>query len=106
MFGAPDALKGQLPVAVVVAKADARIAREDLARDLIAAVRRDLGPVAAFRAVAVCAKLPKTRSGKILRSVIRDLAAGARPRIPPTIEDADAVDLVRDALQALGRPRS
>jgi propionyl-CoA synthetase len=105
VFGAPDALKGQLPVAVVVSKAGPRPADADLARELIQAVRDELGPVAAFKAVAITGKLPKTRSGKILRNVIRNLAAGEPPRVPPTIEDPDAIDHVRDALRSIGYPQ-
>jgi len=105
VFGAPDALKGQLPVAVVVSKVGSRTADHELARKLIEIVRSELGPVAAFKAVAISAKLPKTRSGKTLRNVIRDLAAGVPPRVPPTIEDPDAVDQVRDALLSIGYPQ-
>ncbi|WP_374575578.1 AMP-binding protein [Phenylobacterium sp.] len=102
VVGAPDALKGQAPVALVVPKAGQQLAGAELSKELVQMVRDELGPVAAFKVVAVTEKLPKTRSGKILRNVIRSITAGEEPKIPPTIEDMQAVDLARDALQAIG----
>jgi len=105
VVGAPDPLKGQLPIALVVTKVGQRVDDQALAAELVRWVRDQLGPVAAFRTVAIAGKLPKTRSGKTLRNVIRDLAAGETPRVPPTIEDPDAVELARDALLSVGYPQ-
>jgi len=105
VVGAPDALKGQLPIALVVTKVGQRVDDQALAAELVRRVRDQLGPVAAFKTVAIAGKLPKTRSGKTLRNVIRDLAAGETPRVPPTIEDPDAVEQVRDALVSVGYPQ-
>jgi propionyl-CoA synthetase len=65
-------------------------------------VRDAIGAVAAFKAAAVVTQLPKTRSGKILRGVIRRLADGEACPIPPTIDDAAALDRVVEALQTIG----
>ncbi|WP_277601961.1 AMP-binding protein [Altererythrobacter sp. BO-6] len=87
VIGMADALKGQVPVGFVVLKAGANVSAEVLAVELVAAVRAQIGPVAAFKRVHVLPKLPKTRSGKILRKTIREIADGEEPKIPPTIED-------------------
>ncbi|WP_394728686.1 AMP-binding protein [Altererythrobacter sp. GH1-8] len=87
VIGMADQLKGQIPVGFVVLKAGADISADDLAAELIASVRAQIGPVAAFKRVHVLPKLPKTRSGKILRKTIREIADGEVPKIPPTIED-------------------
>ncbi|KPP96289.1 AMP-binding protein [Erythrobacter sp. HL-111] len=88
VIGMADELKGQVPVGFVVLKAGSAIAPEDLAAELIAAMRSAIGPVAAFKRVHVLSRLPKTRSGKILRKTIREIADGEEPNVPPTIEDA------------------
>ncbi|NVE93477.1 AMP-binding protein [Altererythrobacter sp. JGD-16] len=95
VIGKADQLKGQIPVGFVVLKAGANISAVDLAAELIAAVRSQIGPVAAFKQVHVLAKLPKTRSGKILRKTIREIADGEKAKIPPTIEDASALDEIK-----------
>lgn len=87
VIGMADQLKGQIPVGFVVLKTSADITREDLSAELIAAVRTQIGPVAAFKRVHILPKLPKTRSGKILRKTIREIADGEEPKVPPTIED-------------------
>ncbi|QIQ86575.1 AMP-binding protein [Erythrobacter sp.] len=88
VIGMADELKGQVPVGFVVLKAGADMAEEELAAELIAAVRSVIGPVAAFKRVHVLTRLPKTRSGKILRKTIREIADREEPKVPPTIEDA------------------
>nr|WP_255326627.1 AMP-binding protein [Sphingobium sp. EM0848] len=106
VVGAADSLKGMLPVALVVRKANAVTDDATLTVELVARVRQELGPVAAFRTVAVVEQLPKTRSGKILRSVIRDLADGHEPKIPATIEAPVAVTMTKAALASVGYPAS
>ena len=91
VIGMADELKGQVPVGFVVLKAGADIPEHGLAGELVAAVRSAIGPVAAFKRVHVIARLPKTRSGKILRKTIREIADGEEPKVPPTIEDASAL---------------
>ena len=88
VIGMADDLKGQVPVGFVVLKAGTDMAEDALAAELVAAVRAAIGPVAAFRRVHVLSRLPKTRSGKILRKTIREIADREKPKVPPTIEDA------------------
>lgn len=95
VIGRADQLKGQVPVGFVVLKASASVAPADLAAELISAVRAQIGPVAAFKQVHVLGKLPKTRSGKILRKTIREIADGEVPKVPPTIEDASVLDDIK-----------
>ncbi len=98
VIGVSDPLKGQLPRALVVLKVGVDIDPEVLRAELTEAVRSEIGPVAAFRAVSVVDGLPKTRSGKILRRTMRDIADGRDPKIPSTIEDAGVVEALRPIL--------
>ena len=98
VIGVDDELKGQLPVGFVVLKAGAGRDPADVERELVAMVRDRIGPVAAFRRAVVVARLPKTRSGKILRATMRDIAAGRDYRAPSTIEDPAALTEIADAL--------
>jgi len=91
VVGMADKLKGQIPVGFVVLKAAAGIDEGDLTAELIADMRAKIGPVAAFKRVHVVSKLPKTRSGKILRKTMREIADGEEPNVPPTIEDASVL---------------
>jgi propionyl-CoA synthetase len=99
VIGVHDEVKGQLPRAFVVLKSGATIDDETLARELVAAVRRDIGPVAAFKDVTVVQGLPKTRSGKILRKTMRGIADGREEPVPSTIEDPGVLDALRPALR-------
>ncbi|MEO9467327.1 AMP-binding protein [Parasphingorhabdus sp.] len=92
VVGIHDDLKGQVPGGFVVLKAGADRDPGELAQELVADVRREIGPVAAFKQVHVVSKLPKTRSGKILRRNIRQIADGEEPKIPATIEDRAVLD--------------
>jgi propionyl-CoA synthetase len=99
VVGAADALKGQAPLGLVVLKAGVVRAEADIERELVALVRERIGPVAAFKDARVVPRLPKTRSGKILRGTIRKLADGETPTVPPTIEDPAALDEVGRVLR-------
>lgn len=92
VIGANDDLKGMVPIGFVVLKAGIAASDADIAREVIQRVRDELGPVAAFKAAHVVALLPKTRSGKILRSTIRAIANGENPATPATIDDPAALD--------------
>ena len=97
-------LKGQVPRAFVVLKSGADIDPGQLEKEVVAAIRDEIGPVAALRSVVVVPALPKTRSGKILRRTMRGIADG-RPEAPPsTIEDISVLDVLRPLLEA--RPES
>ncbi|GAA3827336.1 propionyl-CoA synthetase [Amycolatopsis tucumanensis] len=100
VIGVPDSLKGQVPRGLVVLKAGVRIEEGVLRDELVASVRREIGPVAAFRDVAVVEALPKTRSGKILRRTMRGIAAGNDEALPATIDDPSALDAVAAVLRA------
>ncbi|HEY7042627.1 MAG TPA: propionyl-CoA synthetase [Nocardioidaceae bacterium] len=99
VIGAADELKGQLPRGFVVLKAGHEVDESRLAAELITAVREEIGPVAAFKDVRVVPALPKTRSGKILRKTMRQIADGGEPAVPSTIEDASVLDTIRPALR-------
>ncbi len=98
VVGSADALKGQVPLGLVVLKSGRERDPVALTAELVALVRAQIGPVASFRDVCVVARLPKTRSGKILRRVIRTLADGGVPVVPATIEDAGTLDEIADTL--------
>lgn len=97
VIGAADPLKGQVPRGFVVLKAGAD--PEGVTAELVAAVREEIGPVAAFKDVQVVAGLPKTRSGKILRRTMRQLADGERPQVPSTIEDPEVLTALEPVLR-------
>ncbi len=98
VIGARDALKGQTPVGLVVLKVGVDRPEADIAAELVALVRERIGPVAAFKDARVVPRLPKTRSGKILRGSIRKIADGEAAPIPPTIEDPAALEDIRRVL--------
>ncbi|OOG22821.1 propionyl-CoA synthetase [Thioalkalivibrio denitrificans] len=97
-----DELKGSVPVGLVVMKSGVSQEKDALARELIAQVREEIGPVAVFKKVAVVDRLPKTRSGKILRAVMRKIADNESYQTPATIDDPAILDEIRAALQSIG----
>jgi propionyl-CoA synthetase len=99
VIGVHDSLKGQLPRGFVVLKSGVEINEQTLRDELVAAVRRDIGPVAAFRDVSIVNALPKTRSGKILRKTMRGIADGRDEPAPSTIEDPTILDALRPILR-------
>jgi propionyl-CoA synthetase len=100
VIGAADALKGQTPKGFVVLKAGVTDDPDDIARDLVQMVRDEIGAVAAFKEVTVVGGLPKTRSGKILRKTMREIADGKDAAVPSTIEDADVLERLKPALRS------
>ncbi|WP_406691364.1 propionyl-CoA synthetase [Saccharopolyspora sp. ID03-671] len=102
VIGVHDQLKGQVPRGFVVLKSGVDIATETLREELVTAVREQIGPVAAFRDVAVVDGLPKTRSGKILRKSMREIADRGDTNVPSTIEDPSVLDQLRPALRGDG----
>ncbi|BBK39466.1 propionyl-CoA synthetase [Allostella sp. ATCC 35155] len=102
VIGIADALKGQVPLGLLVLKAGTASAGEAVAREVVRMVRDRIGPVAAFKTAVVVQRLPKTRSGKILRGTMRAIADGQDYRMPATIDDPAALDEIRSALAALG----
>jgi propionyl-CoA synthetase len=100
VIGAADPLKGQVPRGYVVLKAGSDVDPGELAAELVAAVREQVGPVASFREVSVVSALPKTRSGKILRKTMRQIADGEDPPVPSTIEDPAVLDTIAATLRS------
>jgi len=106
VIGVADELKGEVPLGLVVLKLGVNRAHEEILPELIQLVRDKIGPVASFKVATVVNRLPKTRSGKIVRGTIKKMADGIEYRIPPTIEDTTVIDEIRTNLSALGYPRS
>ncbi|MCB1842426.1 MAG: propionyl-CoA synthetase, partial [Halioglobus sp.] len=104
VIGVTDALKGQLPLGLLVLNAGAPVSPGEACTGAIARVRQQIGPVAAFKQCVVVARLPKTRSGKILRGTLRAMADGESWSMPATIEDPAALDELAAALADLGYP--
>ena len=100
VIGVADAIKGQIPKAFVVLKSGAQVDAEELRKEIVALVRKEVGPVAALNEVVVVPGLPKTRSGKVLRKTMRGIADGKQVDIPSTIEDASILDLLRPLLHS------
>jgi propionyl-CoA synthetase len=100
VIGVADDLKGQLPRGLVVLKAGVDVDPDALRAELVAMVRDEIGAVAAFRDVAVVGGLPKTRSGKILRKTMREIADGQDATVPGTIEDEGVLDTLRPVLRS------
>jgi propionyl-CoA synthetase len=105
VIGVHDPLKGQLPVGFVVLKAGVDRPEADIVRELVLLVREKIGPVAAFKTAVVVQRLPKTRSGKILRGTMRKIADGEDYRMPATIDDPVILNEVEVALEDVGYPR-
>lgn len=102
VIGVNDKLKGQVPLGLVVLKMGVSTTDEDLYQQLISLVRQEIGPVASFRLVSAIQKLPKTRSGKILRGTMRKIADNQHYTAPATIEDPHTLELVRSVLTRMG----
>jgi propionyl-CoA synthetase len=102
VIGAHDQLKGELPLGLVVLKSG--VARDDAAiiKELVNLVRDQIGPVAAFKTVVVVQRLPKTRSGKILRGTMKSIADGKDYRMPATIDDPAILEEIETALGKIG----
>ena len=105
VVGVADALKGEVPIGFVVTKAGVTKQAEDIVSELIARVRKTIGPVAAFKQASLVPRLPKTRSGKILRGTIKKIADGESYVTPATIDDPGILDEIPTALAGLGYPK-
>jgi propionyl-CoA synthetase len=102
VIGIRDALKGEVPCGFVVLKARVDRAPEDIERELVAKVRDEIGPVAAFKLALTVPRLPKTRSGKILRATMKRIADHEPWTMPATIDDATALDEIGESLKDRG----
>jgi propionyl-CoA synthetase len=102
VIGMKDALKGEVPCGFVVLKSGVQKSPEEIEKDLIGLVRERIGPVAAFKLAITVPRLPKTRSGKILRGTMKKIADGEPWTTPATIDDPIILEEIGDVLKARG----
>jgi propionyl-CoA synthetase len=103
VIGVADELKGEVPLGLLVLRDGARLSASEITRDVVARVRDQIGPVAAFKQALVVPRLPKTRSGKILRGTMKKIADGQTYTMPATIDDPAVLDDIQRALAARER---
>lgn len=106
VIGTDDKLKGQLPVGFFVLKAGVTKDPKEIQAELVTMVREAIGPIACFRESSVVARLPKTRSGKILRGTMRSIASGKDYNMPSTIDDPTILDEISETLTGMGYPKN
>jgi propionyl-CoA synthetase len=102
VFGVADKLKGQVPLGLAVLKAGVNRDPSEITTEMVQMVREQIGPVAAFKTAGIAARLPKTRSGKILRGTMQKIADGEAYPIPATIDDVDILGEIETTVQPLG----
>jgi len=105
VIGVEDQLKGQLPLGFLVLNAGVSRDEGEIVSEVVRMMRERIGAVAAFRMAAVVERLPKTRSGKILRGTMGNIADGKEYRMPATIDDPAILDEITEALKGVGYPR-
>jgi propionyl-CoA synthetase len=106
VLGVADPIKGQVPLGLVVLKAGVERPHEEIVGELVRLVRERIGPVAVFKTAAIVKRLPKTRSGKILRGTMRSIADGEEYGVPATIDDPAILGEIAGALVEVGYPRT
>jgi propionyl-CoA synthetase len=104
VIGVADELKGQLPLGFLVLKAGVDRDYADIVKEVVQMVREKIGPVAAFKTATVVQRLPKTRSGKILRGTMQKIADGEDYKMPATIDDPAILGEIATALSGVGYP--
>ena len=102
VIGVADALKGQIPVGLVLLKDGITVDELELEQELVALVRHNIGPVASFKRAIVVKRLPKTRSGKILRKLLRQIASDEPISVPSTIDDPASVNEIAELMRSKG----
>jgi propionyl-CoA synthetase len=105
VMGVADPLKGQVPLGLVVLKAGVARSADAIEQEVVGLVRERVGPVASFKTALVVDRLPKTRSGKILRGTMRRIADGEAWRMPATIDDPAVLPEIGEALARAGYPQ-
>jgi propionyl-CoA synthetase len=105
VVGVVDEIKGEVPIGFVVTKAGVSRSEDEIARELVERVRQQIGPVAAFKTALLVKRLPKTRSGKILRGTMKKIADGQEYGVPATIDDPAILDEIAQVLRAAGYPK-
>jgi len=106
VIGVADELKGEIPLGFVVTKAGVARGEADLVREVVDRVRESIGPVASFKVALVVERLPKTRSGKILRGTMKKIADGVEYGVPATIDDPAVLGEISGALKRIGYPKT
>ena len=104
VIGIDDQLKGEQPMGFVVLKDGVDTDHETFVKEVVQLVRKEIGPVACFKIATVVDKLPKTRSGKILRGTMRSMADGKTWSVPSTIEDETVLPSIEQSIKELGYP--
>jgi propionyl-CoA synthetase len=104
--GVADEVKGEIPVGFIVLKSGVSRNRKEIMQELIRMVRERIGPIASFKVVVIVKRLPKTRSGKILRGTLKKIADGTDYRMPATIDDPATLGEIKGDLAAIGYPKS
>jgi propionyl-CoA synthetase len=102
VIGVADQLKGQVPLGFLVLKAGVKRSYDEIVKEVVAMVRDRIGPVADFKRAVVVQRLPKTRSGKILRGTMQKIADSVDYKVPATIDDPGILPEIAEALQSLG----
>ncbi len=102
VIGVHDGLKGQVPIGLVVLKAGANRTDEEMKKELSLLVRDKIGPIACYKETAVVKRLPKTRSGKILRGTMRKIADSEKYTVPSTIDDPAILSEIESSMQKIG----
>ncbi|MDD5049207.1 MAG: propionyl-CoA synthetase [Methanoregulaceae archaeon] len=102
--GVSDPVKGEIPLGFIVLKAGTTTDHAEIIREVIAMVREKIGPIASFKKAVIVHRLPKTRSGKILRRTMKKIADGEEYRVPATIDDPATLDEIAQGLSAIGFP--
>jgi propionyl-CoA synthetase len=106
VVGAADKIKGQIPLALIVLKTGVETAHDAIIHECVDLVRQRIGAVASFKTGVVVKRLPKTRSGKVVRNVIRKMADGVTYKVPATIDDIEVISEIKDSLREIGYPLS
>ena len=102
VIGVADELKGQVPLGFLVLKAGVNRPHDEIVREVVALVRERIGPVAFFKQAVVVERLPKTRSGKILRGTMQKIADSQSFKQPATIDDPAILEEIGESLKPLG----
>eukprot|EP01121_Diplochlamys_sp_Union-15-3_P018289 TRINITY_DN6631_c0_g1_i3.p1 TRINITY_DN6631_c0_g1~~TRINITY_DN6631_c0_g1_i3.p1 ORF type:complete len:654 (+),score=123.95 TRINITY_DN6631_c0_g1_i3:36-1997(+) len=106
VVGVSDTMKGQLPLGFLIIKSGVQESKyPQIKKEVVSLVREQFGAVAAFKLVCIVPRLPKTRSGKILRDTMKKIADGVDYVVPPTIEDDTVLEEIKQALSELGYPK-
>jgi propionyl-CoA synthetase len=105
VIGVADQLKGELPLGMMVLQAGVNRPHEEIVAEVVQMVRDSIGPVAAFKTAVVVKRLPKTRSGKVLRGTMKKIADGTEWRMPATVDDPVIFDEIGEDLRTVGYPR-